>query len=280
MNSKILVLYVAHFINDFSLSQYYKLKNELPKGYDIAWWLDDTCASEAQNIIDGIKFIKFPHNTIHPTHLDRRWFNPMKYMEILYKNDDWFNSYDFYWIVEYDVYFSGNWKLFFNTIDKYNEDLVGTSFTIYKHNRVPLSYRNDISFKILFKDLPKRVKSYISIYRISNRALKYISYYHEKEIDLDDESDIRNYLYEVYIPTILYNNNFTILSLNSEKMIREEKNYKYDYSDLDFVNFYNDCGFIDDAVNTFWWDKIFYNKDEMDKPNLLYTRYKPKPDNI
>ena len=268
MNNKILVLYVAHFIDDFSLSQYYKLKNELPDGYDIAWWLDDNCYSKMPNIIEGIKFIKFPHETICPKSLRKCWIDPMKYMEILYKNDNWFNSYDYYWIVEYDVYFSGNWKTFFNTVDKYNEDLVGTAFTIYKDDNVPISYKDNT----LFNNLPIRIKSYISIYRISNRALKYISDY--KEIDLNNKLDVRNYLYEVYIPTILYNNGFTIMSLNSEKFIKEEGNHFYDYSNINFVNFYDDCGFVDDAVNTFWYNKTFYNKNEMNIPNKLYTRYK------
>jgi uncharacterized protein YlbG (UPF0298 family) len=272
MDNKFLVLYVAHFINDFSLSQYYKLKNELPDGYDIVWWLDDTCISESYTETEGIKFIKFPHFTIHPKPLKKYWIDPMKYMEVLYKKDNWFSSYDYYWIVEYDVYFSGNWNYFFNVVDKYKEDFVGSAFTMYKDDVVPHSYSNNIIFES--NNLHKRIKSCISIYRISNKALKCISDY--GDIDFNNKNDVRNYLYEIYIPTILYNNGYSILSLNSEKIIIKDERYDaFDYSNINFVNYYDDCGFIDDAINTFWWNITFYNKDEMNKPNKLYTRYKP-----
>lgn len=271
VKNKYLVLYVAHFVNHFSLTQYYKLKNELPEGYDLVWWLDDTCTSKLQTI-KFIKFIKFPHSSIHPDHIDECWINPMKYMEVLYKEDNWFNSYDYYWIVEYDVYFSGNWKYFFNTVDKYKEDLVGSAFTMYKNDNIPHSYKDNSIFE--YNNLHKRIKSYISIYRISNKALKFLSDY--GDINFNDINDVRNYLYEIYVPTILYNNGYSILSLNSEKIIIKDERYnEFDYSNINFVNYYDDCGFIDDAINTFWWNVTFYDKDKMNKPNKLYTRYKP-----
>lgn len=264
-NKKILVLYVAHFINDFSLSQYYKLKNELLDGYDIVWWLDDSCEDEK---LDNIQFIEFPHHYISPKPLQNTTlFNPMKYMEPYFNNNDWFRKYDFYWIVEYDVYFSGNWSIFFNAVDKYDEDLVGSALTIYKDTQTPISFGD-----IKFDNFRYKIKSYISIYRISNRAMKYISNY--SYIDLNNMNDIRNYLYEIYIPTMLYNNGYTLLSLNSEKFIKELGNYMYDYSNMDFVNYYDECKFIDNAVETFWWDVKFNNINEMNIPNKLYTRYK------
>ena len=68
---------------------------------------------------------------------------------------------------------------------------------------------------------------------------------------------------------------YTHEDLNSEKFIKESGNYIYDYSNMDFVNYYDDCKFIDNAVKTFWWDIIFNNINEMNVPNKLYTRYKP-----
>ena len=73
---------------------------------------------------------------------------------------------------------------------------------------------------------------------------------------------------------MLYNNGYTLLSLNSEKFIKEYGNYRYDYSNMDFVHYYDDCKFIDNAVNTFWWCVTFNNINQMNIPNKLYTRYK------
>lgn len=139
--------------------------------------------------------------------------------------------------------------------------------SIYKDTQTPISFGD-----IKFDNFRYKIKSYISIYRISNRAMKYISNY--SYIDLNNMNDIRNYLYEIYIPTMLYNNGYTLLSLNSEKFIKESGNYMYDYSNIDFVNHYDECGFIDNAVETFWWNAKFNNINEMNIPNKLYTRYK------
>ena len=154
MNNKILVLYVSHFINDFSLEQYYKLKNELPDKYDIVWWLDDTCKD---TLPLHINFIKFPHKSIK---CFGSWINPMKYMETYYLNNAWFRKYDYYWIVEYDVYFNGNWSYFFNTVDKYNEDLVCSSLTMYNHDAY-IPFLGGKSFYDYFNEI---LKSYISLF--------------------------------------------------------------------------------------------------------------------
>ena len=259
MNNKFLVLYVSHFINDFSLAQFYKLKNELPAGYKLVWWLDDNCKDE---LIPDIEFIKFPHSSI-----DCRgygWINPMKYMENYYLENEWFRNFDYYWIVEYDVYFNGNWQYFFETVDKYNEDLVCSALSIYKRS-MPVPF---FCGKNFYNHFDKILKSYISLYRISKKALEVISNY--------NESDIKSYLYEVYIPTILYKYNLTFLSLNKEKFILEDNNYQYEYGTeiKRITHYYDDTGFIDNAVNDFWWNATFYQKHEMNKPNKLFTRYK------
>ena len=70
--------------------------------------------------------------------------------------------------------------------------------------------------------------------------------------------------------------NLTFLSLNKEKFILEDNNYQYEYGTeiKRITHYYNDTGFIDNAVNDFWWNATFYQKHEMNKPNKLFTRYK------
>lgn len=265
-DKKILVLFSCHFINSFSLSQYNKLKNELPKGYDLYWWIDNICKDKK---INEIKFIEFPHYTITSKPLSRtNFFNPTKYVETYFINNEWFRKYDFYWVVEYDVYFSGNWGVFFYTVDKYNEDLVGSSFLMYNDNAKIHSFRDGNTFD----SFKFKIKSTLSIYRLSNRALKYISFY-KKDSSLMDCNNIKNYLYEVYIPTLLYNKGYSLLGLNAEenKLELENENYRHD---IDFVNFYEDTKFINDTINTFWWDVTFFNVEDMKCANKLYTRYK------
>lgn len=261
MNNKFLVLYAAHFINEFSLIQFNKLKNELPEGYDLVWWLDDNCKDE---LVPDIKYITFPHKTIETIGYHQfGWINPMKYMETYYVENEWFRNYDYYWIVEFDVYFNGNWNYFFKTVDKYNEDLVCSSLSMYKESiNIPYFYG-----KNFYNYFDKIFNSCVSLYRLSKTAIETIINY--------NQCDIKEYIYEVYIPTILYKYNLSFLSLNKEKIIFEPEMYKYDYS-IEFKNHYNDTGFIDSAINDFWYNTTFYNKEAMNKPNKLFTRYKDK----
>lgn len=270
-NKKIIVLYYCHFINDFSLSQYYKLKNELPEGYDICWFLDNSCKDHR---IEGINYVEFPHECLRSKPLTNvYYYNVTKYVEQFFVNNEVFRKYDYYWIVEYDIYFSGNWSIFFNTIDKYDEDLVGTTFNIYKQN----GYMHSFVFGNNFDEFKTKIKSFIPIYRISNRALNYISNYN-KDKELDEYEDITKYLYEIYIPTLLHDVGYTILSLNSEKDtdIPNNENHLFRFDlNTDFIHYYDDTGFIDNAMQTFWWNKTFYNKKEMNVKNKLYHRFKP-----
>lgn len=253
---KILVLYVAHFINDFSLSQYYKLKNELPDGYDIVWWLDDSCKSEIPNIIEGIKFIKFPHDSIIINNEEYKWLiNPTKYMEYLFEHDNNFASYDYYWICEYDVYYNGNWKNFFTTCDQYNEDLIGANMWYYDKQYMIEHMNESFVPKEIYETYDKVIKSTISLYRISNKGMKTIVE-HNKD-------NIKKYLYEVYIPTILYKNGLSLLGLNCERFWHDEIQNRYD-----------DVKFIDCLREDFYFDSLFTKKSQMNKHNKLFTRFK------
>lgn len=254
---KILILYSAHYVNDFTIKQYDKLCREIPENYDIVWWLDDMCNVKLNQ---NIKHIIFPHNSISCKY---GWFNPMKYMETYFLENEWFREYDYYWVIEYDVYFNGNWRNFFNTVDKYNEDLICSSLTMYNPG-INIEFLKSDKFYNYFEKL---FKSCLSIYRISNKGLNIIANY--------NECDIKNHIYEVYIPSIIYKNKLTLSSLNSERYIIEPNNHIYDYS-ISFINYHDDCGFIDDAVNTFWYNTTFYDESKMNKPNKLYTRYKEK----
>lgn len=246
------ILYIAHYIDEFTIEQYNKLKSELPERFDLYWWPDDNCCTELPN---GIDFIKFSHSTIFSYKDKFNFYNPFRSIELLYQENEWFNKYKYYYIVEYDVYFNGNWKDLFITLQKYDDDLIGSH--IYKYDKeymatniyeqfLPLEYYTQNEFDI--------VKGCVSFMRISNKALRTIVYY--------NKNDIKDYLYEIYVPTIINMNNMKIMSITDFRIDRD-----------DFVNYYPDTGFIDDFYD-FHCSTIFTDKSQMNKPNKLYTRYK------
>lgn len=253
VKNKYLILYVAHFINDFSLSQYYKLKNELPDGYDIVWWLDDNCRD---NLIDGIKFVKFPHNSIIN---NSSTISPTRYFENIFLNINDYKNYKYYWFIEYDNYYNGNWKTFFNDVDNNcNADLVCTNF---KHIKKECVNKSDWFWKR--NATYEQYSSILSLYRLSNIAMETIAKY--------NQDDLKSYIYELYVPTIIYNNNLTFANLNNNN-----QTFNMDEETKDYFNYFSNdgLGYID-SKKDFWWNVTFYDKNEMTKPNKLYTRYKP-----
>ncbi len=108
-------------------------------------------------------------------------------------------SYDFYWLIEYDVRFTGDWRKFFQYFNASSADLLACDIRSYADKP---NWRwwglNHPSKKISLK---KRYASYNPIYRISNRGLKFI------HCSLRDGWKGHQ---EVVLATLLYHNGFEL----------------------------------------------------------------------
>jgi hypothetical protein len=128
-------------------------------------------------------------------------------------------SFDFYWFIEYDVRFTGKWETLFNAFKSFNHDLISSHIRRYPQKP---SWRWWNHFHHPTKTIPKKylLRSFNVIYRISNRALQFI---HEAQIDG------WSVLNESTFPTLLYNNDFTILDFggNGEFIASGFKNRFY-----------------------------------------------------
>lgn len=83
-------------------------------------------------------------------------------------------GYTYYWIVEDDVRFSGNWNFLFNTFDaKCDYELI-TSHIKYYSEEPNWFWWDSISHPAYKVPLNKRIRSFNPIYRISKDALDYI----------------------------------------------------------------------------------------------------------
>ncbi len=78
------------------------------------------------------------------------------------------DHYDHYWIVEYDVRFTGPWQRFFGAFDSSSADLIGTS--LIRFGEFPgWSHWRGLQVDGLPED--QRLRGFFPIYRLSNAAL-------------------------------------------------------------------------------------------------------------
>jgi hypothetical protein len=135
---------------------------------------------------------------------------------LLYYNNN--PGYDYYWVVEYDVRYSGSWRDFFSSFAKSEADLLGTTLTRY--GDVP-GWFHWPSLDLL--DRPARQDTYLRgffpIYRLSNRALA--------RLDQDYSRGIKGH-YEGLLPTVLLRAGMTIEDIGGDgEFVRPENRNRF-----------------------------------------------------
>jgi hypothetical protein len=101
-------------------------------------------------------------------------------------------NYEYYWVVEYDMRFSGNWATLFRYFSNSKADLLTTS--LQEEDQVPHWARWESLHLPVGYDTGKRVKAFLPIYRISNQALQ--------RLDLVYRAGAAGH-YEALLPSVL-----------------------------------------------------------------------------
>lgn len=80
-------------------------------------------------------------------------------------------EYDYIWSIEYDVYYSGNWKEFFELYDKSDADYIGSYIEEAENSKRDKSYWDLITTNDDTDDIPieKKATSFGCIFRISKK---------------------------------------------------------------------------------------------------------------
>jgi hypothetical protein len=108
-------------------------------------------------------------------------------------------DYDFYWLIEYDVRFSGDWRKFFKYFSRSKADFLACDIRSYADQpKWPWWELKHPSENI---PLQQRYASFEPIYRISNRGLKLIH---------DSLRDGWRGHQEVILPTLLYHHGYLL----------------------------------------------------------------------
>lgn len=198
------VLFIAHVVNDSNLKKYRKLKRELSQ-CDVYWVFQTDNGRDCSKLnsieINLFKFDIDKLNMLNYSPIYNKLYGSEHFiMEYFYHI---YPKYDFYWAIEYDVIFTGNWNILFNAYKSNSADLLSSHIEKYNEKNKDWVWWNMISFAdedIIDKDC--LVKSFNPIYRISNRALSFLNNYLKK--------DYNGGFYELIIATSLYNHGFIL----------------------------------------------------------------------
>ena len=230
MNGRNAVLFATHVINKVILAEFSKI-TDASRDIGKAILLYDDGGAGTPSSLDGYEYFLFNSNSISELNYplvkekNRREHVPvgrdfkyaishMSLFNFFVQNRD----YDYYWYIEYDVRFSGDWVNLFNHFDK-ETDFISSHLDSYEEEPDwPFWYLDhpDKSIPVI-----ERIKSFSPILRISNQAM---SFMHEC---LSDGWFGHT---EVLFATLLYNNGFTIEDFGGTGRFCEKENINRFYT--------------------------------------------------
>lgn len=203
---KNVILFIAHRINECTLRNYYKLLKEKPCNYDLFWGLHDDIIQDTE-LPKDIKVFHFSFSTLQALgytpffYDDGKTFGSVNFiLQAFFKK---YPDYDYYWSMEYDVIFTGNWYTFFGSFERYNADFISSHIEFPKRGvNDNWIWWNPLIF--LEEDIPVKnyVKAFNPLYRISKSALSF----------MDGFLKQGNYgHFETLMSTALFNHGFQLL---------------------------------------------------------------------
>jgi len=116
------------------------------------------------------------------------------------------SQYTHYWVIEYDVRYTGRWADFFAAFEATNADLLTAGIVRYDDAQ-EWSWWDSLSHPKHHVPMTDRIHSFNPIYRISGAALDFIDEAHRKGWTGHNE---------VILPTLLYQNGYVIEDFGGE----------------------------------------------------------------
>lgn len=231
MSSQI-VLMSTHLLNEETQMRFDKLRKDLQDDYEVVLLYneprlrEDSLASadiESHVFMTDIeKLIRLGYRPIRRTISPGSAHYPLMSFFLEHQN------YDFYWQIEYDVFFSGNWR---TLVDDCAARLPNTDFLSCHIERYDKRKNGGWGWwrsgNRMDTPIEKLIKSFNPVMRISNEGLK--------AIDISQREELSAH-FEVMLPTLLYNKGFNIADIGGTgSFTPEEFKNKY-YIQYEGVN--------------------------------------------
>ena len=215
------VLYLTNKSNEWTLSAFHALEQSLQGMADVYFAYHqqgDVLPVSLQNIENLFVFTSDVLKELGYTPIERGRLMPgSNHFPLLkfYKENQ---GYDYYWLVEDDVRFSGEWKDFFGSFASCTSDFLSSVIETKAENPTwywwtSLKTGNEVIAE------EKLLKSFNPIYRLSSQALVCI----DAHLRIGWMGH-----YEVLLPTLLYNKGFFLEDFGGEgTFVRPENNAKF-----------------------------------------------------
>lgn len=215
------VLYLTNKSNEWTLSSFHALEQSLQGKADVYFAYHqqgDVLPVSLQNIENLFVFTSDVLKELGYTPIERGKLVPGSNHFPLLKFFKENQCYDYYWLVEDDVRFSGDWKDFFDSFASSTSDFLSSVIETKAENPTwywwtSLKTGNEVIAE------EKLLKSFNSIYRLSSQALVCI----DAHLRIGWMGH-----YEVLLPTLLYNKGFLLEDFGGEgTFVRPENNAKF-----------------------------------------------------
>ncbi len=222
------VLFISHLVDEAVIARYHKIEEGIGKDRQRLFWVfdkgnnvDDSCLQK-----EGINVYRFDVDSLNKLgcypFYDRLYGNEHLIIERFYLDNP---SYDYYWVIEYDVIFTGNWSSLFTSFSNSTSDFLGCHVERYNSKRnYGWVWWNCIG---LCQEQAQRLecllKSFNPVCRFSNQALAFL----DKAFKQKNSGH-----YEVLPVTLLYNNGFEIEDIGGNgEFVKNNKELFYTVSD-------------------------------------------------
>lgn len=215
------VLYLTTKSNEWTLSSFHVLEQSQQGKADVYFAYHqqgDVLPVSLQNIENLFVFTSDVLNELGYTPIEKGKLVPGSNHFPLLKFFKENQCYDYYWLVEDDVRFSGDWKDFFDSFASSTSDFLSSVIETKAENPnwywwTSLKAGNEVIAE------EKLLKSFNPIYRLSNQALACI----DAHLRIGWMGH-----YEVLLPTLLYNKGFLLEDFGGEgTFVRPENNAKF-----------------------------------------------------
>ena len=215
------VLYLTTKSNEWTLSSFHALEQSLQGKADVYFAYHqqgDVLPVSLQNIENLFVFTSDVLNELGYTPIEKGKLVPGSNHFPLLKFFKENQCYDYYWLVEDDVRFSGEWKDFFGSFASCTSDFLSSVIETKAENPnwywwTSLKAGNEVITE------EKLLKSFNPIYRLSSQALACI----DAHLRIGWMGH-----YEVLLPTLLYNKGFLLEDFGGEgTFVRPENNAKF-----------------------------------------------------
>ncbi len=173
------ILFSSHLLDEAVLTRFRKLRSEVPAGYDVYFFF-------AEAKLGKKKVLRHAGAPVLE-HGEDSWMTykqPNRYctLKIPGNEDGMLLSafhrmpvYDYYWYLEYDVVYTGNWGAFFGDFDENASDMLSTNVT--RHDEIPAWPLWKSVGMPEGMNLPRSawLRSFNPILRLSSRAMEVLT---------------------------------------------------------------------------------------------------------